>query len=260
MITIQGTNKIKGALDLGGINKQLKAGDSLPITDEEFTDHTVQLALSMGFLKYDKGGIIDMPNDTSVNVKNIYDRPLRLNCLNDEVRPGQVFSLTADQVNSSDIRGALAKGYLEIISSARPIKDSEESNVRVGNLFNEKEESEEEETETEYLETNEELTNPKTINIIDTETPDPIKNDDIQDPKGESIIWNPNRDPITHTKTSMKSKSTKKSTKSTKSTDETNVEIGDISFVDAELDQERRETHPILKDQPKKEEDGIDFL
>lgn len=254
MITIKGTNKIKGALDLSGINKQLKAGDALPISDEEFNDHTVQVALSMGFLKYDKGNTIEMPNETSVNVKNIYDRPILINCLNDEIRVGQVFTLTAAQVNSSDIRGALAKGFIEIISSARPSSDIDESEVRVGNLFEVKNMEPAEETEkTEYLETNEEVSDP---GIIDTENPDPINNDDIPDAKGESIIWNPNRDPITHTASTMKSKSAKKAAQA----DETNVELGDISFVDADLDEKRRQSHPILKDKPQKDDDGIDFL
>lgn len=259
MITIKGTGKIKGALDLSGINKQLKAGDALPITEEEFNDHTVQVALSMGFLKFERGGLIDMPTDTSVNVKNIYDRPLRINILDADIRPGQTFTLTEGQINSSDIRGALAKGYLEIMSSARPSDDAKESDIRVGNLFSKDKEEEPMgsglDLEPDYLETNEEVENPS---IINTENPDPVTAEDIPDPKRASIIWNPNNDPITHTSKGMKAVAISKSGEVDPL--ETNVEIPEISFVDAEMDKERRESHPVLKNKPTGVNDGIDFL
>lgn len=258
MITIRGTDKIKGMLDLGGINKQLKTGDALPIADHEFTDHSVQVALKMGFITFEKGGIIDLPTDTSVNVKNIYDRPLRINCLNDEeVRSGQVFTLTEDQVNSSDIRGALAKGYLKILSSARPSPaDEGESDIKVGNLF--KEEPEEMfklDISEDDLETNEEAVDP---GVIESNDPEPVTKKDIDDPKGKTVIWNPNRDPIAHTRTGMDAISSDKNGEILPL--ETNVEIGDIQFVDAELDKERRESHPVLKNKPLEETGDLDFL
>jgi len=244
-------------LDLSGINKQLKSGDALPIADEEFTDHTVQVALRMGFLTYERGGMIDLPTDTSVNVKNVYDRSIRINCLNNEVRPGQVFTLTEDQINSSDIRGALAKGFLKIVSSARPVaSDSSESDVKVGNLFDEEEQAYvREEDHDDILETNEEVVDPS---VIDSDTPDPITKQDIDDPKGKTVIWNPNRDPIAHTRTGMDAIAADKSGEI--EAIETNVDIGDITFVDEKMDQERRESHPILKDKPAEESDGLDFL
>lgn len=260
MITIRGTDRIKGALDLSGINKQLKAGDSLPIADDEFTDHTVQVALKMGFLTFEKGGMIDFPTDTSINVKNVYDRPLSINCLNTDVRTGQVFALTEKQINSSDIRGALAKGYLKIVSSTRPTSsDEEESNVKVGNLFKEEpkeiDEPDDAPEVSNILETNEEVTDP---GIIESDNPEPVTNKDIDDPKGKSVIWNPNKDPIAHTRTGMNVIAADKTGEI--EAIETNVEIGEISFVDSELDKERRESHPILKDKPVEEPDGLDFL
>jgi hypothetical protein len=259
MITIKGTGKIKGALDLTGINKQLKAGDALPISDEEFVDHTVQLALSMGFLSYERGGVVEMPTDAVIKVKNIYDRSLRINALDSEVRPGQTFTLTQDQINGSDIRGALAKGYLEIISSARPISEDGESEVRVGNLFEEKKlASPPTQEETPFLETNEEVVDPA---VIDTPTPNPVGKDDIPDPKKASIIWNPNKDPIAHTRTAMHAIAANKGEDSFDIlSSETNVEVGDISFVDAELDEKRRASHPVLKNKPAEVSDGIDFV
>lgn len=259
MITIKGTSKIKGALDLGGINKQLKTGDLIPLTDEDFSDHTVQLAISMGFITYEKGGILDFTsNKSTIKVKNIYDRSIRINALEDEVRPGQTFTLTEDQVNSADIRGALAKGLLDIVSSARPTKEADETSVRVGNIFeNEAEEmpAPNAEETLRYLETNEEVLNPGVINVPD---PKPVEKSDIPDPKGKTVIWNPTHAPVAHAKTQMEAISISK--ESTPELIESNVDVSDIKFVDAELDQQRKQSHPILKNQPDTKDDGIDFL
>lgn len=259
MITIKGTSKIKGALDLGGINKQLKAGDRIPLTDEDFSDHTVQLAVSMGFITYEKGGILDLSsNKSSIKVKNIYDRDIRINALEDEVRPGQTFTLTEDQVNSADIRGALAKGLLEIVSSARPAKEEGETNVRVGDLFGEEVKEMPAlalEGTPRYLETNEEVLDPGVINVPD---PKPVEKGDVPDPKGKTVIWNPTHAPVAHTKTQMEAISVGK--EGVSELIESNVDVSDISFVDAELDQQRKDSHPILKDQPDTNNDGLDFL
>ncbi len=261
MITIKGTDKIKGALDLGGINKQLKAGDLIPLTDEDFLDHTVQLALSMKFITYEKGGILDIgSNSTSIKIRNIYDRPIRINALEDEVRPGQTFSLSEDQVNSGDIRGALAKGLLEIVSSARPTEEVGESNIRVGNIFGAETEINTKESPApndnpRYLETNEEVFAP---GVINTDDPKPVGKDDIDDPKGKTVIWNPTHDPVVHTKTQMEAISIGK--EGTPELIESNVDVSDIVFVDKKLDQQRKDSHPILKNAPDTPDDGIDFL
>jgi len=268
MITIKGTSKIKGALDLGSINKQLKAGDRIPLTDEDFSDHTVQIAVNMGFITYEKGGILDVgTNSNSIKIRNIYDRAIHINDLQSEVQPGQIFTLTENQVNSKGIRGALAKGLLEIVSSARITQGTDESNVRVGNIFD----ADTEETQENpapsignnplYLETNEEAPEPKVIEdtrVIDTDDPKPVEKKDIYDPKGKTVIWNPTHDPVTHTKTQMKSISI--SEDGVQETIESDVDVSDISFVDAELDQKRKQSHPILKNKPDTKNDGIDFL
>lgn len=257
MITIKGTSKIKGALDLGGINKQLKAGDRVPLTDEDFSDHTVQLAVSMGFITYEKGGILSVDsNSSAIKLRNIYDRSIRINALEDEVRSGQTFTLSEDQVNSADIRGALAKGLLEIVSSARVAKETNESTVRVGNIFDAEENAMVNLGETpRYLETNEEALEP---GVINTENPKPVEKSDIPDPKRRSVIWNPTRDPIAHAKTQMEAVSMGK--EGISDVIESNVDVSEISFVDAELDQQRKQSHPILKNKPDTQEDGIDFL
>ncbi len=258
MITIKGTSKIKGALDLGGINRQLSAGDRIPLTDEDFSDHTVQLAVSMGFITYEPGGILDVSSKKSpIKLRNIYDRAIRINALEDEVRPGQTFTLSEDQVQNADIRGALAKGLLEIVSSDRASQEMDESSVRVGNIFKESAQTETTPSDdtSRYLETNEEALEP---NVINTEDPRPVRKEDIPDPKGKTVIWNPTNDPVSHTKTQMEAISVSK--EGVSSILESNVDVSEISFVDAELDQQRKDSHPILKDKPDSKDDGIDFL
>ncbi len=257
MITIKGTSKIKGALDLSGINKQLKAGDRIPLTDEDFADQTVQMAVSMGFLSYEQGGILNIgANSKSIKIRNIYDRAIRINALDDEVRPGQTFTLSEDQVNSADIRGALAKGLLEIVSSARA-QETNESSVRVGNLFDSEETSSAPATNDNprYLETNEEVFAP---GVINTEDPRPVSKEDIPDPKGKTVIWNPTHDPVAHTKTQMEAISMSKDEAPVMI--ESNVDVSDIIFVDEKLEQQRKQAHPILKDTPDIKDDGLDFL
>jgi len=260
MITIKGTDKIKGALDLTGINQQLKTGDCIPLTDNDFLDHTVQQAVKMGFITYAKGGILDIGNSSSIKLRNIYDRPIFINALDDEIRPGQTFTISEDQVQSGDIRGALAKGMLEIVASTHASKEKiEELNVRVGDIFKNVEEFPDKPSpqsqKPQYLETNEEALDPGVINVPE---PKPIEKDDIPDPKRKTIIWNPTNSPVMHTKTQMEAISLDKAGKS--DSIEANVDVSEISFVDNELDQERKKSHPILKDKEEDPDDGIDFL
>lgn len=258
MITIKGTSKIKGALDLSGVNKQLKAGDRIPLTDEDFLDYTVQQAVELGFLTYEKGGILDLNSRASIKLRNIYDRSIHINALDDEIRPGQTFTLPEDKVNSGDIRGALAKGLLEIVSSARTSQKVDESNIRVGNIFEadtQKEENVAIDETPRYLETNEEAFEPGVINVPD---PKPVEKNDIPDPKGKTVIWNPTHDPVAHSKTQMEAISLGKD--GPDAVLESNVDVSEISFVDAELDQQRIQAHPILKNKSDTQNDGIDFL
>lgn len=250
MIVIEGTNKIKGALDLGGINKQLKCGDSLPITDNEYHDHSVQIALKMGWLKEKRDNTKNLPTG-KITLKNIYDRSIHINALNQEIRSQQTFSLDDDQVRTSEIQGALAKGLLAIISSTNVVSGTE-TTIKVGNLFGEKnkeitEEKDLEAIPADFLETNEEIEPTNVIepsNIIESESPDPIEPTDVPDPKKKSVIWNPNNEPIIHTGNSMDADGKSK----------------DLSFVDKEAEDARRDSHPILKEKPLENNYELDFL
>jgi len=264
MVTITGTNKIKGALDLSGINRQLKAGDVIPLTDEDFSDVTVQIAVNMGFITYESKNNYS-GSSSAIKLRNIYDRSIRINALGDEVRSGQTFTLTENQVNSADIRGALAKGMLEIVSSARVAQDMNESDVKVGTIFKDEPETPSNVTETpddddsqspKYLETNEEISE---SGVINTENPKPVEKYDVPDPKKKSVVWNPTHDPVAHTtKKQMQAISANRT--GTSDVVESNVDISEIDFVDHKLDQDRKESHPVLKDKPDAIDDEIDFL
>jgi len=268
MIVIEGTDKIRGMLDLSSVNLQMKRGDKYPITEQQFTDNKVQVAIRMGLIK--KVG--EEENSTfagQITLKNIYDRSIHLNALEAEIRPGQTFTLTEDQMNSADIRGALAKGMIDVISSARTASISE-GNVNIGKLFEDAEdkkviskvtEEESEEKTIDYLETNEEASEPKEIKdsstmfheppSITSENPKPVNTKDIPDPKRKSVIWNPNADPVPHTRTGMNKMS---------AGEKVGKDQDKISFVDKELEEERIKSHPKLKDKEISQDVDLDFL
>ena len=274
---ITGTKKIKGALDLAGINKQLTVGSEMSITDEEFHDHTVQTAIKMGMITYKQGSTyLKFDGSTHIKLKNIHNRPIAINALTADVRPGDTFNLSEEQINNGDIRAALAKGMIEIVSSVR-VQEGKETSVKIGDIFKTDKKDEEGILETissdeSYLETNEELPAPKTVkaprtkskiveikNVIDTEDPDPVSNQDIQDPKKEAIVWNPNKEPIAHTTTKMKSVSVSKEGITDGPIAKDDVS-DDISFVDKEVEEERKASHPKLKDQPSENNNELDFV
>lgn len=255
MVQLFGTSKIKGILELSGINKQVKPGNMVPITDIEFCDNTVQVAINMGFVTYKKDNQTDTPFQ-SLKLRSIYNRPIRINALNGDISPGQQFTLTEDQISSADIRAALAKGLIEIVSSvrAKPIK---EATVKIGNIFAEKENLSDI-LDGEYLETNEEASPPKIVEaktrVVDTETPDPVAKKDVQDPKRKTVVWNPNRDPIAHTRTGMDAVTADNGDASSINATE------EINFVDKKMEEERIKKHPVLKTIPQTNNDEIEFI
>ncbi len=273
MLVIKGTKKIKGILDLNDVGLQLKDGDEYSLSEEQFYKHGVQVALKMGLVSYHKNSIPDPDAETIVEMRNIFDKVITINAIDSDVRPGQTFGISEELLNNADIQGALAKGILEIVSSGRDYELYSETEVKVGELFEEAPQTPARAQQQEisiprgldieeapaFLETNEEVGAP---NIIDEPEPDPIQKADIPDPKGKTVVWNPNRDPIPHTKSQMDA------------IDARTGEIGDpgplveadvnisdeISFVDGEMDSERIDKHPILKDKPVQEDNGLDFI
>ncbi len=264
---IKGTSKIKGALDLTGISKQLVSGTEISITDEEFYDHTVQTALKMGMISHREGTYKINFAGKYINLKNIHNRAIAINALSADVRPGETFKLTEEQINNGDIRAALAKGLIQIMSSVR-VQQGGETSVDIGDVFKETKPKQNDKdlgkVTDDYLETNEELKTLRVVemkNVIDTETPDPVSPNDIEDPKGEAVVWNPNKDPVAHTPSKMSSVSISKDSEKHSPLAEENVDIDNIVFVDKEMDKTKRASHPKLKDRPEDENnDEIDFV
>ena len=235
-----------------------------------------------------RSGSFDLPIEVGshVELKNIFDRSITINALSSDVRPGETFTLTKEQVNNGDIRAALGKGMIKIMSSVVKSKPEGEATVKVGDLFSEDsgEVSEERNIDFEddidtiggaedYLETNEEASIPtvvdvaeelnvKTVemtNVIDTENPDPVSGSE-DDPKGKSIVWNPNKDPVVGTRGKMDAISVSKDGVEHSPMSEGNVDVEDINFVDQELEAKRRSSHPKLKDKPVENNNELDFI
>ncbi len=219
----------------------------------------------MGFVTYSQNSVPEPEADMTVQLRNVYDRVITVNAIGSDVRPGQVFGISEEALNSPDIQGALAKGILEVVSSVRSSNPViEETDVKVGELFESINEPEEEtitaeslEKEATYLETNEELSAP---NVIDVPNPEPIGKADIEDPKGKSVVWNPNREPIPHTRNSMEAVDAR-GLNLDNPLIEMDVSVSDeISFVDQELKDQKIQSHPILKDKPAVESNDLDFV
>lgn len=264
MLVIKGTDKIKGILDLGDVGLQLKTNDEYSLSEQQFYQHSVQVAIKMGLVTYSQNSVPDPEADMTVQLRNVYDRTITVNAIGSDVRPGQVFGISEEALNSPDIQGALAKGILEVVSSVRSSNPLiEETDVKVGELFESTNEPEETitaeslEKEATYLETNEELSAP---NVIEDDNPAPIVKKDIPDPKGKSVVWNPNREPIPHTASRMDAVDAR-GLNLDNPLIETDVSISDeISFVDQELNEKRLRSHPILKDKPAPESNDLDFV
>lgn len=278
MVVIKGTDRIKGVLDLNDVGLQLKTGDTFSLAEDQFYKHGVQIALKMGLITYSHNNVPDPNAETIVQLRNIFDKSITINAIDSDVRPGQTFGLSEDLVNNADIQGALAKGILEIVSTIRSEEPDTETSIEVGGIFKEETPGPIPQMQQEIsiprgldisddlgsvpdnvLETNEELSVP---NVIEVENPDPIRKSDVPDPKGKTIVWNPNRDPIPHTQSQMDAIGARTGEIGNDSPlVETDINVSDeISFVDKEADAERLESHPILKDQPKKVDDGLDFV
>ena len=276
MILIEGTKKIKGVLDLSSVNLQLKNGDKFSISEDQFNNTIVQTAISTGFIKWERTSTEDLDINKTVMLRNIYDRIIRINLLDSEIRPKQSFILTNEQVNSSEIRGALAKGLIEIVSSAVVKETGRETDVFIGDIFKDKPTEKETATPksetkkasvlekkvvksdetTIILDTNEEVTNPKVIEPPPKKSSFPPKKKET-DPKKKTVVWNPNQDPIPHTRTTMDSVSVSKEGVHAGIEKE---EAKEIKFVDKEMQEKRIQSNPALKNKNVPSSDDIDFI
>lgn len=261
MVLITGTSKIKGMLDLSGIGIQLKSGDKYPITDDQFNDHTVQIAVQMGLITHVAQATTNY-GTSRIQLRNLHDKAISLNALTAPVNPGAIFTLPEEEMNTPGIQGALAKGMLEVVSRVQPQPLIEEATIQIDDVFADDTDVShaDDSVPMDMFETNEEANKPVVIDsVIDTPNPDPIEPKDIPDPKKKSVVWNPNKERLAHTQTHMDSVTAHKTSKTTQK--EKSVDVSEISFVDEELDEQRRQSHPILKDGgPPNNNNEIEFI
>jgi hypothetical protein len=267
-------------LDLPNIKKQLGKDDSVPLSDVEFWSSDVQIALKMGYLTA-TGDVIQFPDadgevERVIKLVNKHKTPLNLPGRTDSISAGAQFTLRESELQNMDIRSAIAKGIIGVISSVDVANEEEEGFIKLGEAPSVPTEapvpdisqppSEEflknlspaqrslllaaqkaKETTAEKppkLDTNEEISAPTKIvepnRIIDTENPPPIETSDIPDALGKSVIFNP---------TGAKPLRIMKNASVT--IPKTNR---GIAFVDQEQTQERIEQHPTLKPQEQAED------
>lgn len=272
-MVIKGTPKIRGVLDLNSIKRQISAKDVMPISDNDFWNSDVQIALKMGYIT----AIGEQGNPTSaegdpdrvVKLVNKLRTPINIPNQNHAVPAGAQFTMRESELRNPDMRLAIAKGLVQILNVLEDETTASEGFLKLGA-------DDVEETEThpatpesnltpaqqallkaslqsqaakadnplpKLIDTNEELPEPKSErhppNIIDTDKPDAVKSSDIPDSLGKSVVFNPTGEkPINVIKNAHVA----------------NPREDGPSFVDEEQEKERVESHPKLKPQTKKNE------
>ncbi len=279
MVIIEGTDKLKKRLvDLSSINLQIKKGAKYPITDADFYNSDVQIALSMGLIKKSS----EKPNSPEkadegrkVLCKSMHERDMSLPHLGKVLRPNEEFDLDESQLKDPHIQKAINRGMIRVIETVTPGSYTE-GFLKLSSEFKKseisKQKSKEDEAaefakmlETPDLETNEEIKASSVIEeeevvktvsptkVIDTENPPPVKMSDIPDAKGESVVFNPTGKHIMNTMKNVTQVNEKGEIISTrKKSDENNPliddadDIDDILFSDKLLEIERIKSHPTL--------------
>ena len=248
MITLVGTDKIRGVLDLSTVKKQIAKGQIVYIKDDEFWQSDVQIALKMGWIsaKGQKPKPQDVCDDLEWTEKptktikfiNVYHGHITMRQINKEIKPGQEFYLNESDTDSPDIKAAIAKGMIKIAGVVSMKATDEEGSIKVLSSLDDLTEGTPDDTN---LDTNEEIDMPTTIvrdkkgvvwnkdvtsKIIEAEDPPPADPNE-GDPKQSSIVVDPNKDRLNSYISSKQH---------------------DITFVDELHKQEKRKTHPKLKD------------
>lgn len=263
---IKGTEKIaRKTISLASVNLQVKNGNSFYVDETSFWNTDVQTALKMGYIEAVKDDVKKSrkaDDDDLVECENIYHKKLFISVLNEEIIPGQKFTLTVRQVRSNDINTAIQNGLIRIVKSVT-IEDHTEGFMKIGKIFEDEMATKKTEMNSQLdsfrkkikerlselsLETNEDL--PKMNKIIDDST------------KTEVVTWNPTGSkPIKTAKTKVKKGETTVSVLAAREDSEdkrkntivvtpNNEEImqlsnvAEIVFVDDRAD--RIKSHPVL--------------
>lgn len=287
MPVIIGTNKIKSVLDIDSVGIQVTSGQKVILSDEKFLDHNVQVAIHMGWLESEEKPSSEVSGN-KLRIRNVLDRPISIPGLIRELKANQPAIIDEAQARSSAIQAAIAKGILRIEG---PIEeaDASEGSVKIGDIFDTAEADEfftgedatiltsdsvkkEEEKE---LETNDELLG--TVKVIDSPNPDPVKVN--KDPHKQATIWNPSGNTVMNPMSNAiiaKGKEIKQIIVEHKEKldftamqkvadgdvkDDTPTDDDKLGFVDKELEQERINAHPKLKNKEKAgQTEEMDFV
>lgn len=179
---IKGTSKIKGVVEIPSIRQQLKVNQVLPISDKDYWNSDLQVALRMGYITVSGGPEQSSTESTDstrmITCQNTHIRAISLPGFASDINPGAQFSIKESQLNEPSIRGALAKGMIKVVQLVSDTKVSE-GVVRIS-----KPKSSHPPTDV-----NDELPSPSAV--IDDPNPPPVRKADIPDPAGRSIIFNP---------------------------------------------------------------------
>lgn len=281
-MVIKGTSKIRGVLDLNSIKRQIKSNDTMPISDNDYWNSDVQVALKMGYIT----AVGDEKAPTSehgepdriVKLTNKLRTPLNIPSQTHAVPAGAQFTMRESELRDPDVRLAVSKGLIQVLSVLDEEKPSEgvlnlqgdttQETLSPDNAKKEEEKEFQHKTEDNLtpaqraflnaqkkvqkdqpdLDTNEELPEPKTTknssNIIDTETPDEVKSNQVPDSLGKSVVFNPTgQKPINVIKNAHVA----------------NPKEGP-SFVDQEQEKERVDKHPKLNQQEANNKGDIDMI
>ena len=269
MHKIKGTHGIKGVLELSNVKLQVVKGGSYSLSDDDFHSSDVQIALKMGYITHESATKEKKQdnNDESrkVRCRNTHIRSLSLPVFSGEIKPEQEFIINEADLKNDHIQAAVAKGWLDVVSTVDP-SDYSEGFMKIADIFAEQQSKEEPEKRTEAnefkqelenmfdeekeFETNEELTISVTpSNIIDTENPEPIDPKNIPDAKKSSVTWNPTNAPVIN------------EMKNTDTTPLVKEGQGDeMSFVDKEAEEQRIKSHPKLKNKEVEQNKELDFI
>ncbi len=258
---IEGTESIKGVLDLSSIKQQLKTGQSLNIKEDDFWQSDVQIALKMGWIR-SKGANSacsdsSVTSGNSIRCQNTHTRSIGIRGRDTEIRPGQEFHLQPHEADSPAIRSAISKGMIKIVgtnadnnaedsaetvSVLKKISPTHMSNNDIPGTNNSTNEAT---VHVDILDTNEEVSAPGIIqdkkgvswnqsegdvkrmetvsHVIEEENPAPV-NANLGDPKKMSVVVDPNKDRF-----------------------KSHIREQDVVFVDQEEEKQRVASHPKLQ-------------
>jgi len=280
MVTIQGTERIKGVLDLASIRQQLVKGQVLHLKDDDFWNADVQTALKMGWV-VSKGtptqaATSQYTGNRKIKCVNTHHRSISMRQNEREIRPGQTFVLPESDMDTPAVRAAVAKGMIKPLGVADAESEDSEGKVYVKKRLEGVALTPEHQTEPTVdlghaptpslqldepdgegivrvdLDTNEELSSPTIIK--DNKGVTWNKSEEISGPS--NIITDENPAPVDPNVGDPKRTSVVVDPNKARLNAYVANKDQNITFVDRLEKQERIASHPKLKDKPIPQEEG----